>query len=316
MSLQTLKDSFRSQSLRSILVLVAAVMLINIGYRALWQPIVQKRQQLTALVSQINERQVLISQAKASAAELHETQSLCLSDDPAVVLHRYQQWLLKRSESLSQVTVSAGTITAEEPLGWRVKIDIEGTATLDWLTTFIDEAENTPLLHRISYLNIHREEKQNDGTIQFACSLEALVCHGAITMSEWPAAEMSPSSKSLASFLKSNRLFERGYTGEPQKQLVAKRPTEKSATPSSPPVDPLVTVKFVGSVVVNGQPLAWLVDSRTQRETFLALNSRLELPPIDGEILEISREYLRVRLPERELRWPLGDNLRVTLNAP
>ncbi len=239
----------------------------------------------------------------------------CLSGDPAIVVHRYQEWLLHRTHSIDGVSIVPATPIVEGEIGWRISFNLEGTAPVKWIAEFVDEINRTPLNHRIRFLDLHQAERNSELDLDFSMTLEALAIHGVDNRDEWPVPLESQSGESLAHVIQSIQPFSRGYNGPPPAALVnIAKPNDVSEVPETPKVDPLQTLRLVGSVVVNGVPQAWIVDSRTGREILLAQNQAFAFDSFKGIVKTIDRDFVDFASDEFATRWPLGATLRSVIN--
>ncbi len=95
---------------------LAALAICSIAFgKALYSPIARKHTQIDALNRQLTSQVHEQALAKRCELQLQHARAQCVSGDPTVALHQYQQWLLRRAEAQKEVTVSPGTILPEEP---------------------------------------------------------------------------------------------------------------------------------------------------------------------------------------------------------
>ncbi len=275
--------------------------------------IANKWKRIAALERQQQSQEREAQLAKRCQERLVEAQAKCVSGDPAVVLHQYQQWLLRRAEEQKDVTVSPGTIIPEDPLGWRVKIELEGKAELAWTVQLIEDLESLPLLHRISFLRINKSERGNSDNADFAFTLEALVCKGAEALAQWPKPNSRDESHRLARLLAESEPFTRGYLGEVATPILTAQVAEQPAVPPTPKVDALSTLCFVGSVTINQQPMAWVVDSRTQQEMYVAPGGEFAFDTYRGTVANLQADQLTIHHADGTLEWQIGESLRAAI---
>ncbi len=289
-----------------------AIFTIALG-KAIYSPIARKHTQIHALDRQLTAQVHEQALAKRCETQLQQARSQCVSGDPTVALHQYQQWLLRRAEAQNEVTVSPGTILPEEPLGHRVKIELEGKADLGWIIRLVEDLESLPLLHRVSFLRIHADERHTRPSMDFALTIELLVCNGAETLAQWPEPIEQDEPYSLARYLSEHEPFTRGFKGEADVPILTAQKSEAPQPEPAPKVDPLATLGFVGTVTVSGNPMACVVDSRTQQELFVGIDSAFDYASYHGQVSQISADEIQLSQDNQTIHWQLGESLRDAL---
>lgn len=304
------------------LVIGAVVMMMLLWQMAsifVWRPLQTRLGDLDSARDQLDSLQMIVSRGETAEAYCLRQAERSLSSDPAVVTHKYQQWLLERTRGIGEITVTPAAAVLEDSLGWRVPFQLEGDCELKELGDFLDEIERIPLLHRVTYLNVFRESRGRDrGGVHFEMSLEALAVSQANDR-EFCEPEENRGRESLGDFLAQRRPFVRGYTGpKPPPSRVVSVPKSETPTPPRevPHVDPLKTLRLIGSVQFDSKPQAWLMDSRTRREFQLASGQALVFGSFQGRIGAITADAIELQHSGKTLRWPMGQTLRRVLNSP
>lgn len=311
MTLHSLRDRLRSfRPARHHLVMAALAITSFMLVNAIYSPIATKRNRIAAverqLVSQRREQEL----AKRCELRLASARTQCISGDPTVALHQYQQWLLRRAESQKEVTVSPGTVVPDEPLGWRVKIELEGQADLGWIVRLVEDLDGLPLLHRIAYMRINANDRLLRESMEFAMTVEVLVCKGADTLASWPEPLEQREPYAFARYLAEHQPFQRGYQGEAAAPILTAQVKQEPNLEPVSNIDPLVSVGFVGTVIVSGNPMACVVDSRTKQEMFVGPNASFNYATYHGKVVRVSADELVIAQEDDLLHWQLGENLR------
>lgn len=282
------------------------------------QPIRQRSQQLKTLKHQQQQNRDLAGKAQIAAQYIRRKSVACVSANPAVVAHRYRQWLIERSAGSSDINITPSTPIPEGDIGWKVMIQVEGSAEIDWIASTIDALDHAPLMHRIAYLSINTSVA---GNADFVLTLEALAIHGADEIETWPDSAEKPTI-TLARFLRDTEPFKRGYAG-PKPKLVAKVPqapkrTSQDAATNPRVVDRLATLRVVGSVSIDSRKQAWLVDSSTGQEILVAEAGQFQIDKCVCRVSKIAGDYIEISVTadetqqahESTFQWPLGTSLR------
>ncbi len=298
--------------------LVVTLVLFQLISTAFWQPLRSRYDQLTATQDKLQDVGMVVYRGERAKEYCDRLAKQSIAEDPSVVAHQYQQWLLKRTENLGEISVIPSPPVAEPSLGYRVPFQLEGDCPLEGLAELVDEINRIPLLHRITYLNIQREARANStkDSVHFSLTLDALALKNAPLLDAFPRANAPAGELELKEFLVARKLFTQGYMGPPP--LVAEKPKPKPKTVPSfvntqPIVDPLSTLKLVGSVELNGKPQAWLVDSRTRQELFASSSELLTFDTFKGNVSEISNDFIELQTDGRTIRWLMGQSLRAAL---
>ena len=312
--LQQLRTRMQNFQLTRKHLALAALAVFSIAlFKAVYSPIAKKHTQIAALNRQLAAQTREQALAKRCESQLVTARTQCVSGDPTVALHQYQQWLLRRAESQKDVTVSPGTIVPEEPLGWRVKMELEGKADLGWIVRLVEDLESLPLLHRISFLRVNGNERRSRDAMDFAVTIDLLVCKGAETLAQWPDPIEQAEPYQLARHLSEHQPFTRGYKGDTTAPILTAQKTETSKPEPAPKIDPLATLGFVGTVTVSGVPMACVVDSRTQQELYVGPNSSFDFASYHGTVIEVTADRVELSQNNVTLDWQLGESLRDAL---
>ncbi len=280
------------------------------------EPVRTRMQKMQALSAKLQDLQQELSRGERATQYCDAVRSKSVSETPAVVAHRYQQWLLTRTADLGTITVTPAAPTLEGAAGYRISFGVEGDCRLEDLAKLVNEICSTPLLHRISYLNVEpvREGRNRSDEVHFSLTLESLALNGSETIEQIPAPVLAVGGD-LQSFLVVHRPFERGYNGPPPPKTISTTNKDgEEVAPVRPRVDPLTSVKLVGSVTVDGRQQAWVVDMRTQGEFTLGAEKVLELPKFSAIILSVDRDFIEIEVGATAVKWDMGTALRDALN--
>ncbi len=194
-----------------------------------------------------------------------------------------------------------------------MKIELEGKADLGWIIRLVEDLESLPLLHRVSFLRLHADERRTRQSMDFALTIELMVCNGAETLTHWPEPIEQNEPYALARYLSEHEPFTRGYQGEASVPILTAQKTEVAQPEPTPKVDALATLGFVGTVTVSGNPMACVVDSRTQQELFVGMNSAFDYGNYHGKVLQVSADEIELSQNDQVIRWQLGETLRDAL---
>ncbi len=300
--------------------LTGGLLVIQTMQASVVQPIRVRLANLQQLDKKLHDSEQQIAHSRQVELDLRGAQQRSLSADPAIVSQLYQQWLLERTSSFSHASVTPLSPLSEDKLGWRVPLAVEGDAPADRIGALVDDLTALPLLHRISYLSIEPvDQNKPNKELHFKLTIDALALPGAVTADHFPQVDKRSSHPigKLQTILATKRPFDRGYTGPTP--LVSK-PQNKDATASKPApapevIDPLKSLKLIGSVVINDIQHVWLFDSKTQSEIALSEQQTLNFQNFTAQVTRITRDDITLLYREQPLRWEMGRSLREALDA-
>jgi hypothetical protein len=241
-----------------------------------------------------------------------EAQSLPADSGKASVL--YQGWLIRllAQNSIVSAIVTPAPPIVEKSIGYRIPFTVQCEASTRSIANFLDQFYSTPLLHRITNLNIaNSSEGQADHRVTL--SIEAIAFGSATKIETLPEPAATSDETSLLTALSKNDIFRRQLPVqtyvEPTPTVAESSPEPESEPDPEPVADPHQSVRFVASVWNGQQREAWLVDGRSSEEISVVASSPLKFPDIDGRVISIDEDVLHLELSGQLCSVVLGKTL-------
>ncbi|MFN8707064.1 MAG: hypothetical protein ACK526_12825 [Planctomyces sp.] len=277
----------------------------------------------------INETQTSISAASRSQAELtaqaatveHAVRQLRtladsnLPSDQGNATATYQEWLIRQLQksSISGAVVTPAPAIEEENAGYRIPFLVECSATSLQIASFIDQFHATPILHRMTSLNL-TSGQPDDTTLRAAISIEALAMRSATDVTSLPEPAAVRSDESLSELMREKDPFQirkppaAVVVRKPEKRREETKPVKKEEPPVIAP-DPRQFIRFVASVSRGSGRYAWFIDSRTRNEQSIVANDNLSPLELNGRMLKVESDYVLLELDGKPVRLDLGKTI-------
>lgn len=292
---------------------IAALLLWETAGQLLWQPLSEKRLQLTAAQAAQSSLQDQAATIEHALRNLKQVSARSLPADPGKASVLYQGWLIR---TLAQNSITSAVVTptpaiAENNVGHRIPFTVQCQATSHQIARFLDQFHATPLLHRLTNLDIS-STTAGQSAHRITLSIEALAFDTATQITELPPPGNPDQTESLEHVLTETDIFRRKqkvvappvFAAQPK--YSAPPPVQQPAEPKPDPAD---SVRFVASVWNGQQREAWFVDQRSQKESTLVAASALEFPEITGKVLLVSDDALQLELAGKRGTLKLGETL-------
>lgn len=292
---------------------IAAMVLWETVGQLLWQPLSEKHMQLTAaetVQSTLQDQAATIEHALRNLKQL-SNHSLPADSGKASVL--YQGWLIR---TLAQNSIASAVVTPtpaiiETGVGHRIPFTVQCQATSQQIARFLDQFYATPLLHRLTNLDIS-STTAGQSSHRVTLSIEALAFDTATEISQLPIPGTPVDEYTLEDVFNDNDIFRRKQkmvtppTYAAQPKPAARPVVERPVEPKPNATD---SVRFVASVWNGQQREAWFVDQRSQQESSLIATSALDFPEINGKVLLVSDDTLQLELAGKQGTLKLGQTL-------
>ncbi len=243
-----------------------------------------------------------------------------LPAEPGKACLLYQGWLIRLLDrsSITSSTVTPAPAIVEKGVGHRIPFTVQCTASTQNMAQFLDLFYATPLLHRITNLNISStSEGRSDHRVTL--SIEAMAFDSAQDIEQLPEPVAVEEQSSLLAALSRDDIFQQALPVEAVVETEFE-PTpaipEKPTEPVVAPANPLKSVRFVASVWNGQQREAWFFDQRSNTEVSLLASSDLALPDIQGRVLSIGNDFLQMELAGQPCRINLGQTLNDVAATP
>ncbi|MEY3459741.1 MAG: hypothetical protein RL215_2898 [Planctomycetota bacterium] len=256
-----------------------------------------------------------------------------LPQDPGRASALYQAWLVEQLalSGIESPAVSPAPALPDEFLGHRLTFAIECDASANQLAQFIDRFSNTPLLHRITSLQIVNTSNGFSDLHRLAVSIEALALPNAPERTQLP--DPSPTqtaAPSLATLLETNPLLalpeppapdpppantsvvQGNAETVPAQQANPNPDPEISSPPTPPPTPPKPkyspgqSLQFVGSILSGGTRQAWFIDRRSGDEFFAPASGEVTIPDLTVKVLSVDDDNVVVLYKSKRVRLKLG----------
>lgn len=283
------------------------------------------------LLQPLSETQAAVDSTKSGLVTLHEQSAVVehslrnltqlashsLPADPGKASVLYQGWLIRHLEqcSITSAIVTPAPAIAEKSVGHRIPFSVQCSASTHNIAMFLDCFYGTPLLHRITNLNISNSaEGQGEHRITFG--IEAIAFDTADSIEKLPDPKLPTDDCSLVTALAADDVFLRAMpVSNPVAETVVEASTEPSVAvlepqPVAPAPNPLENIRFVASVQNGERREAWFFDQRTRNELSLVASADLTFPDVSGKVLSIEGDILHMELSGQRGSLRLGQTLK------
>ncbi len=260
-----------------------------------------------------------------SLDRLRSLQAESLPGDPGKAASMYQAWLMTCLShcGLEEATVTPAPALAEENLGHRVLASIEASGTETAVARFIDSFSATPLLHRITSIDVLPMTSEDAQTMRVSMSVEALSLAG-VEREQLPdprtvLAEAESRSddatnqnrKSLESLFVARTIFARSKASSANvAQQHPPTPTEQPA--ASAPLDTTTEaqkpeLRFIAAIQRGADREAWFFETVSGESQRCRNSSRLLFGSHEISVVRVAGEETVLRNGSREITIRLGD---------
>ncbi|MFM7865248.1 MAG: hypothetical protein ACKPHU_13620, partial [Planctomycetaceae bacterium] len=165
---------------RNLAIIAAICLLSALGWEScsalLLQPLNGLEQELQAATKAVENSSFEELRIMHAVRQLRQLRSSSLPADPGKAAAVYQAWLIQQLEAAGLQTPSVSPVQAipDEALGHRLPFSVECTGTAASIADFIDRFSSTPLLHRMTSLQVTSISMGVDDSLQMAVSIEAI----------------------------------------------------------------------------------------------------------------------------------------------
>jgi len=315
-------------------VAVAVALLLESGVELPLQPFADLDTAITEATSQADEHQRQINRLLHDLHALEEAAGRSLPADPGRASALYQAWLVQQlnNSGIEAATVNPSIPITDEFLGHRIPFSIECDASAAAIATFLDRFSGSPLLHRITNLQIVNSSNGFDDNHRLAVSIEALALPTAPEVDALPEPIVSSDpAASLASLFENHTLLTLPQPPEPaviaENTSPADTGTPPDATttpdppaptepdppeppqPPTPKYSPAQSLQFIGSILSGETRRAWFVDRRSGDEHFAAVSEDVSVPELTVEVLAVTDDSVTVLYRTKRVRLRLGQTI-------
>jgi hypothetical protein len=283
------------------------------------------------LLRPLSETQMAVDSARSAVATLQKQSAVVehslrnlkqvadhsLPADPGKASVLYQGWLIRNLDqcSITSAIVTPAPAITEKSVGHRIPFSVQCNASTHNIAMFLDCFYGTPLLHRITNLNISNStEGQAEHRVTF--SIEAIAFDTANNIDNLPEPKLATEGSSLVTALSADDVFRRAVLiSDTVAETLVETPQEATVTtpeplPAASAPDPLQNIRFVASVQNGEQREAWLFDNRTRSELSLVASANLAFPDVSGRVLSIDGDTLHLELSGQRGSLRLGQTLK------
>ncbi|MFM7058683.1 MAG: hypothetical protein ACKO2P_17350 [Planctomycetota bacterium] len=309
---------------------VTGALLLEAGLELPLQPFADLDTAISQASSQADEHQIQVNRLLHDLHALEEAVTRSLPADPGRASALYQAWLVQQLNEcgIESASVNPSVPLADEFLGHRIPFTIECDASAAAIAGFIDRFSSTPLLHRITSLQIVNSSSGFDDHHRLAVSIEALALPGADAIQTLPQPDSRPDPESsLTALLEQRQLLllpkppEPDVTpGTPPLDLAQNPPPQRTEptppdpppTPPEPPRPPAPgyspgqSLQFIGSTLSNNTRQAWFVDRRSGDDYFAVASQEVAIPELTVKVLAVTDDSVTVLYKSKRIRMRLG----------
>lgn len=300
---------------------LAGILFLWQGSGVLWSiffgPFDQRYTQIAALDEQLKKKKDAKFQLDMTERRTRIWERRSLPPSPDVASPLYHHWVLDLAgkHHFEKLTVTPKRISTAttSAVFTRIPISVTAECKMDQLCQFLYDFYRTDLLHKVTQLSIESLDFRANPTFKVSLELEGLSLKSAASRTtlfagkQETAVSDAMAKKTLADYkplIDGNR-FVRGYNGPP------KPPAPPTPPPPPPaPFDSSPHIFLVASLEVDGQPEAWLYDRTTNERTVLSQGKEFEISGVKGQVLEIGKRFVKLKVKDKEWRLEVGDNLK------
>lgn len=261
-----------------------------------------------------------------SLERLRSLQSESLPGDPGKAASMYQAWLMTCLNhcGLEEATVTPAPALSEENLGHRVLASIEASGTETAIARFVDIFSGTPLLHRITSIDVLPMTSMDTRNMRVSITVEALSLNG-VERDQLPdprtvlsgpdnSHEKTPEStrKSLESLFAARAIFVRPQTTVADVVQHDTAAASAEQPPASAPVEAMPTarkseLRFIAAIQRGSEREAWFVETVSGESQRCRNSSLLSLGSREISVVRVAGEETVLRHGDREITVRLGD---------
>lgn len=288
------------------------------GSGALWGiffgPFDLRNIQMTALNVQLKKKQDAKHQLDLTERRTRSWERRSLPPNPVVASTLYHHWVLDLAEKhkLTKLSVTPKRLSTgvSNPVFTRIPVSVTAECKMDQLCQFLFDFYRTDLLHKVNHLGVESSDNRDNPTLKVSLELEGVSLASAKNRTTLFADKQSTavseamSKKSIKDYesLYTTNRFVRGYNG-PAKPVIP-------PAPPAAPFDSSPHVFLVASLEVNGQPEAWLYDRTSNQRTVLNNGKDFEISGVKGQVLEIGKRTVKLKVKEKNWQLEVGENLK------
>jgi hypothetical protein len=288
-----------------------------------FQPVEDRQTQITDLQQAIEKKENLRRRQRKAVKDLAELGKRSLPPDPVIAANVFQNWL---QEAADQVKLK--NVVVERPAAnnqkkgntyFTVNGVLKGEGDLGQVTALMDEFQKSGLLVRITNSRLETKQKTANPILKVEMQVQALaLLQSPKRTTLWvggrepgPLPEAQTAPQEVFDQIAQKNLFARGYNGPPRPPEPP--PVPSLAPPAPPPPPPPPTnaefIFFVGSVVRNGKPDAFLYDRTSNQQTVLKPGQPFKAGGFEGTVAKVTDRAVTLRIGEENFRLELGSNL-------
>lgn len=312
---------------------VAAASLLESGYELPLHPFADLDLAIAEANSQAESHEIEVNRLLHDLNTLQQATQLSLPPDPGQASALYQAWLVQQLADcgIEAATVSPSPAIPDEFLGNKLPFSIECDASAAAIAQFIDRFSNTPLLHRVTALQIVNTSSGFDDLHRLAVSIEAIALTNAPERHSLPEPTDSANTElSLSSLLENSPLLNIPQPPPPDPPANTSEPTQsftqtntqqtqttqtnttpepippQPPTPPKPKFSPGQSLQFIGSILSGQDRKAWFLDRRSGEEFFAAANGDVAVPDLTVKILSVADDNVVILYKSKRVRLRLG----------
>ena len=309
-----------------ILVILGVVLLFR-GQTLINQYVLRPISDRETEVQELKQELVVQNRMQEKITELTKENSRwvkkSLPKRPGMAATLYQNWLAKSVDSAgfenSQVT-PAGILDKNGDTV-RLSYGVIGTTTFEGLRKLLVTLECTPLLHRVTEMQIKKQGNEHDDELNISMNVEALILDSASDRDKLVSAPEQKKAKaeierilaedatSFSPFIV-KRSKPKGGGNKKKKD----EPTVKAPEPR--PVDHSDKVVQIGTVLSNTKSEIWLVDERTNTQSILVKGQEFDFYGVKGVVLSIESDGAILEIDGASYHWPISESLKQRQSLP
>ncbi|MAI74447.1 MAG: hypothetical protein CMM01_26615 [Rhodopirellula sp.] len=242
---------------------------------------------------------------------------------PGMAATLYQNWLAKSVDSAgfenSQVTPAG--VFDQNDVTTQLSYGVIGTTTFEGLRKLLLTLECTPLLHRVTEMQIKKQGNEYDDELNISMNVEALILDSAsdreelVSVSEQKKAKaeigkrISKDSAPASPFLvKRNK-----PKGDGNKR---KKDTASVKAPDPKPVDYSDKVVQIGTILSNTVSEVWVVNEKTNAQSILVEGQEFDFYGVQGTVESIDADGVILKIDGVSYRWNIAESIQQRQKLP
>ncbi len=278
-------------------------------------------------VQELKQELVVQKRMQEKIGELTKENNLWLKKSlpkrPGMAATLYQNWLAKSVDSAgfknSQVT-PAGVFEKNDVTA-KLSYGVIGTTTFEGLRKLLLTLECTPLLHRVTEMQIKKQGNEYEDELNISMNVEALILDSASDREELvSAAEQKKAKTDIEKRLAKDSVPESPFLVKRNKPKSAgnkrKKDTPPAKAPEPKPVDYSDKIVQVGTILSSTESEVWIVNEKTKAQSILVKGQEFDFYGVKGSIQSIEADGVILEIDGVSYHWAIAESIKQRQKLP